>query len=310
VFHDIKEDDIMRRFRTLGFASLIATTSLLTGCFDDDSSNSGTVEDDQDESAIEESLNLDIAEYADPDVFLYGDDADGGPTTRSEINTIRWWRELIDVDKTIKVVITRNNGPPVADVSITYDVTGLLHLIPGEASTQSEFVKDFQNRAARSLYFERQGPPRQHPHRGWKLKALSGALIASPGTTRNINSVRVQVGTIDETITNVTDLVRLENILRLPPNSEVNVTVDTGDATDSVYLHVRSHHLRFALANNGDGTHTGVYRTGEGRGPRHAVIDVLSNGTLFDDSAPYDNMAWGIPYVIRGEDDGISGNGL
>jgi len=300
----------MRRLRVLGVASLLATTSLLTGCFDENSAGSGSTEDAQDENAIEESMSLDIADYAEPDVFLYGDDAGDDAGTRAQINTIRWWRELVDVDKTIKVVISRNDGPPVADVSIVCDVTGLLHLVAGEASTQSEVVKDFQNRAARSLYFERQGPPRQHPRRGWKLRALSGALIESPATTRNIHSVRVQVGALDETITNVTDLVRLEDILRLPPNSEVTVTVDTGDATDSVYLHVRRHHLRFALTNNGDGTHTGVYRTGEGRGPRHAVIDVLSNGTLFDDSAPYDNIAWGIPYVIRGEDDGISGSGL
>ncbi len=39
------------------------------------------------------------------------------------------------------------------------------------------------------------------------------------------------------------------------------------------------------------------------------MIDVLSNGSLFDDAAPYDNVAWGIPYLIRGEDDGVSGSG-
>lgn len=301
----------MKRIRSLGLVGILATTSLLAGCFDDDSSSgSDSPEDVQDQGAIEESMNLDLAEYAEPDVFLYGDDAEGLITGRAAINTMRWWRELQHLDKSIKVEISRpGDGPPTANVHITCEATGLLHLLACADSTITPYEKAFANSGVRSLYFERQGPPRVHPRRGWKLKALSGVLIESPNTTRHINSVRVQAGEVDETITNVTDLVRLENILRLPPDSQVTLTVDTGDATDAVYLHVRRHHMRFALANNNDGTFTGVFHAGMGPGPRHAVIDVLSHDTLYDDVAPYDNVAWGIPYVIRGEDDGVSGKG-
>ncbi len=299
----------MRRLRSIGLVSLLATTSLLAGCFDDDSSGPGNSEDSLDESAIEASMSFDVPDYADPDGFLYGEDASGSPTGRAEIGTLRWWRELTDLEKTIQVTITRNDGPPVADVEVDVHASGLLHLLPGDLTTAGDVLKDFENHAHRSLLFQRQGPPRAHPRRGWKLAALSGALLESPGTTRQIHSVRVQVGGLDETITNVTDLVRLEDLLRLPPGSDVHLTVDTGDATDAVYLHVRRHHVRFALTNHGDGTFSGVYRTREGRGPRHLVIDVLSNGSLFDDAAPYDNVAWGIPYLIRGEDDGVSGSG-
>jgi hypothetical protein len=38
--------------------------------------------------------------------------------------------------------------------------------------------------------------------------------------------------------------------------------------------------------------------TGPGRGPRHAVVDVLSHDTLYDDTAPYDNVAWGFTYLV------------
>jgi hypothetical protein len=137
------------------------------------------------------------------------------------------------------------------------------------------------------------------PHRGWKLVAMSGVKIESEGTTRQLNSVRVESEGVDETFTTVEDLVRLANILRLPAAREVTVTVDTGDATDHVFLHVRRARLRFELRNNGDGTFTGSYVTGSVPGPRHAVIDVLSDGTLMDDEEPYDNVAWGIPYVIE-----------
>jgi hypothetical protein len=299
----------MRRLRDLAGASLLAGTALMAGCLNDSSSDSAmTSEDAQDERALEETVELDIPEYASADIFVYGEDGTGAG--RAAIEPLHWWRELENVDKTIQITINKpEGGPNTADVAITCDASGILHVLACADSTITPFRKEFKNTAVRSLYFERPGRPIVHPRRGWKLRALSGVLAESPGTTRQILSVRVQAGDVDETITNVTDLVRLGQILELPRGEEAIVTVDTGDATDVVYLHVRRHRMRFPLTNNGDGTFTGAYVTPEGRGVRHAVVDVLSHASLYDDVAPYDNVAWGIPYWIAGEDDELDDEG-
>jgi hypothetical protein len=185
---------------------------------------------------------------------------------------------------------------------VTKELSGVLHLSDG-LDPPTEAKKSFEDVAVRSLYFERRGPPHVHPWRGWKLKAISGAAIASPGATRTIHSVRVQAENVDETITNVSDLVRIHDLLTLPPNSEVTLTVETGDATDAVFFHLKRNEVRMELASVGDGTFTGTFVTTKRNGPHHVVVDVLSHGSLFDDTAAYDNVAWGIPYLIAGTDD-------
>ena len=126
--------------------------------------------------------------------------------------------------------------------------------------------------------------------------------IASENTTRQINSVRFVSGSVDETITSVSELVLIEDLLTLPASdvpTQVDVTVDTGDASDIVVLHVRREH-RIHLTSNDDGTFSGSFMTAPRRGPRHIAVDVLSNGTLFDDLEAYDNVAWGIPFLVGG----------
>ena len=77
---------------------------------------------------------------------------------------------------------------------------------------------------------------------------------------------------------------------------------------DVVVLHRVGHRFRFH--NNGDNTYTGTWlvpdlrlgngpRPGPGRPPIfHFGVNALSNGTLFDDQAPYDSQAWLLPVVL------------
>lgn len=295
----------MKRHSLFAAVTLFATTSLLGGCLNGNDSSDNSHEDVQDEGAIEESLNQDLLDYADSELMVFGDDSGSSSSLRAPIETVRWWRELEDIDRTIQITLTRPDGqPPTASVNVSWEATGILHL-KTDADSAGSYEKPFVNQGERSLYFVRNGRPIIHPRRGWKLAGLTGAMIQSPGSTREINSVRIQAGDVDETITNVTDMIRVQDLLRLPPNTEVTVTVDSGDASDVVYLHLRRMHHRFRLDNNNDGTFTGHYVTGDGPGPRHAVVDVLSNATIYDDTAAYDNKAWGIPYLIRGESDGL-----
>ncbi len=301
----------MKRIRAVNIVSTLAFAALLGGCLngDDDSLTTVSTDDAEDEAALEESIDVGIPGYADPDVFIYGDEAISA-SGRDEIETLHWWRELLNVHKTVEIEFSSGGGPRTASVSINKDLDGVLHLLARSDPTSPavEIKKEFENSAVRSLYFERQGPPIVHPRRGWKLKAMSGALIESPETTRQIRSVRIQADGVDQTITNVSELVRLRDLTFVPPNSVVTVTVDTGDSNDAVFLHLKRHPERMQLASNDDGTFTGAFQTGKRPGPHHVVVDVLAHSTLFDDTARYDNVAWGVPYLIAGEDDGLNGN--
>jgi hypothetical protein len=67
--------------------------------------------------------------------------------------------------------------------------------------------------------------------------------------------------------------------------------------------------MRAELTNNGDGTFSRTFPGAEFGGPRHLVVDVLSEGTLYDDTAAYDNVAWGIPFRVRGDGTGGTDSG-
>jgi hypothetical protein len=282
-------------YRLRSLAAALGVSFLMSGCLD--LSPGGGDEPANDEEAIQAVIGFeDNAALTDVDVRYFGD---GAGAQEAPIATERWRRELLSFDKNIQVEIDRPEGEPAtATVSIDAEAVGLLHLwgvVEGNEEP-SEVTKDFTDHSKRSLFFERSR--REPRHRGWKLVALSGVEIASPGTTRRINSVRVQGGDVDQTVTSVAELVRIEELLALPARTEVTLTVDTGDASDSVFLHLRHAQRRVELVGNGDGTFTGRFTSGCHRAPHHIGIDVLSHGTLFDDVEPYDSVGWGIPYRL------------
>lgn len=287
----------MRAHRALAATAFAGSLLFLNGCFDSDTSPSAG--DDTEQAAIEYVVLDEEAPLADADV-LYWDDGDGS-IAPAPIATTGWRRELLSLDRSVSIEIEQPEGEPArADVTVRWDATGILHLWTCGDSMATRYEKDFEDLGVRRLLLERsrRSPER---NRGWRLIALSGVSIESPGTTRAIRSVRIQAGAVDETVTNVTDLVRVNDVLAIPAGEEVLVTVDTGDATDQVYLHLRHRRARMQLTSNGDGTFSGRFLAGHVAGPRHLVVDVLSEGTLFDDVAPYDNVAWGIPWRIEGD---------
>jgi hypothetical protein len=130
----------------------------------------------------------------------------------------------------------------------------------------------------------------------WYVAALSGAEITSDEGTRAIQSLRLQAGDVDVTVTDPLELKRRNALLRLPAATPVHVTVTTGDPTDVVVLYARWGRMR--LVKMDDGTFQGRFRTPDASGLRHLAVNALSHGTLFDDVAPYDSKAWAVPYVI------------
>lgn len=287
----------MLHHRALTAVVLLAATASLNGCFNSGDSIGAADDPTTDEQAIESVAFDEMGAYTDLDPRFYASEADDVPES-APINTHRWRRELVSFDKTIDITIHKpDDAPATANVTLSGESIGLLHLWACTEDDVVKWTKDFDDHGIRRLVFQKVRETTR-AHRGWKLVGMSGVEIQSTGTTRAIRSVRVQAGDVDETITNVSDLVRIGNLLHLPNESEVTVTVATGDPTDAVYLHLRHDRRRLELESNDDGTFTGRYRTGDGRGPRHAVIDVLSHDTLYDDTAAYDNIAWGFTYLV------------
>lgn len=283
--------------RSLATAMLAGTALAASGCLNVNDSTSDDAAG-TDEEGVRNVLFEEMRDYTDPDVRWYetGDDQPSAP-----VNTVHWRRELLSFERNAVIEFDRPDGQaPTAFVTMTGEAIGLLHLWVGETDEFVRYTKDFTDVGTRSLLLQR---VRRHDrptdrHRGWKLLALSGVEIASPGTTRRLESVRIQGGDVDATITGVTDLVPIEDLLRLPMDVDVTVTVTTGAATDGVFLHLRHRGRRFQLENRGDGTYAGMFHTGGRAGPRHIAVDVLAEGTLWDSEGAYDNVAWGIPLLV------------
>ena len=228
-----------------------------------------------------------------------------------------WWRGIrwgqtqrsidIDIDPA-----DRDHEYTYADVNVIDTLTGHLHLIRKDTlGTWSHVSKPLTDVAKRAAYFERRGPVNSL-HRGWRLVKVSGLLIKSSPSTREILSVhlRSSKSNYDTTITlsYINECREFHDLLTFDEEDSVTLTAYTGDPTDSVYLHAYSSlfphlfHVRQAFTNNGDGSFTGTWVTAElplGASPyRHAAIDVLKHSTL-DDEDPYDSKVWGVIYRIK-----------
>lgn len=138
----------------------------------------------------------------------------------------------------------------------------------------------------------------------WRLIGASGAEVHTRGGATHIQSVRVRAGAFDTTVTNPLELHRLRRVLRFPPNTPVEITVTTGNASDIVMFYSRdgregpsARDIRRRFLNNGNGTFTFVFPNLECDGIRHFGVDAMSRGTLFDDAASYDSNAWLFPFT-------------
>ncbi len=163
--------------------------------------------------------------------------------------------------------------------------------------------------ATRRLYFEKRNPDRFR-HRGWVFAGVSAIELVSVPNTAKIDSVKIQSASVSQTVPadSILAITLRHDIIELAKGDSVNITVFTGDATDSVFLHAHVQmgtlpsHRRKRLVNNGDGSfsgwikipsHAGFY------GRWHLVVDVLKGHVLSsDDLNDYDSRQWGLLYRV------------
>ncbi len=234
-----------------------------------------------------------------------GEVADGGGDPAmskllAEIDPVVFWREITHRTKNIDISIYQDSLMDYAEVTITTTLQGLFHTVTMEV----DYTKDIDDTAVRYAYLERSGSEQVgRRYGGWELKAISGWEIVSNPCTKVIHSVQVisSSGSIDTTITDVSSLWNLEDLFVLDPGDSVTFTVDTGNPDDLVFLHA-PHFFRHPFRHIGGGVFQGTWVTAADpphpARPRHATIDVIDHGTVFDDLMPYDSRAWGMSCFV------------
>lgn len=133
----------------------------------------------------------------------------------------------------------------------------------------------------------------------WRLVGTSGVKVTARDAATQIVSLRIQTGVLDTTIVNPLEIFRLRQVLQLGADAQVNLTVTTLRNDDVVVFYRLGD--RFRMHNNGDNTYSATFQNGEFRGTRHLGVRAFSNDSIFDDAAPYDAQAWGLPFFQRGQ---------
>lgn len=295
---------ILKRLSPIALALVLVAA----GC------ESGPTSVNEDEAAIQTLIQEDF-EFFTTDLFSGTTEEGTTPLGKvlAAITPWRFGRQILSVDRSIQINIDNPaGGPATAEVTWNAAIEGVFHVID---TTATAYSKDFLNNAVRFATFEKRGP-NTAPRRGWRLTGISGIeSISNPNTVQIVSINLTSTSGVDTTFSNVSELVNRENILSFAPLDTVTVTVTTGNTDDVVLLHHPAwrtmhsgrHHVRRILTSNGDGTYTGrwvvrgmVWMGGQFRNPkRHFTIDVLNNGTLFDDTEPYDSIAWSTIYVVK-----------
>jgi len=130
----------------------------------------------------------------------------------------------------------------------------------------------------------------------WRIAASSGVEVTSRAATTRIVSLEIKTAARDTVIDDPLALFRLRRVMKFDAGEEITLIVTTARNDDVVVL-VRAG-LRGRFRNNGDNTYTLAWHAPSRAGLFHVGVNALSNGTLFDDQAPYDSKAWIVPSVV------------
>lgn len=235
------------------------------------------------------------------------------------IHPITYWRHIMDVRRTFDFAFsdTDTTGQPTkAIVTIHKDLGGTFNIAfdqtPGDSMPFDSIGivrKPLHDRWERMVMLKRVHPPTaSDDDNEWKIVALTGVKVTSYdpasstggslafGTTR-ITQLRIQSASGDTTISDPLKFFWLRRTPAFNPGENVTLTATTLTNTDVVVLMRAGMRRRFH--NNGDNTYTIFWQASAEDGLHHFGVNALSNGTLFDDTAPYDSQAWILPYHVN-----------
>lgn len=294
--------------------------ALLTGC-----SKQATVSGPQDpgtslaspeQAAVAATLaadpsfaNDEISESADQTTLSAATTASASRSASpaAAIRPLTFWRQIRSVERTFEFAFadTDSTGrPTTAVVTVRRHMLGTFNIlvaddVPEGNPPQSHVIhKTLVDNGVRRILLKRVPVPDPSSDRSaWRMVATSGARITSRDAASRIESLRIQSGTLDTTITEPLAFFRLRRMIQLDPLADVTLTATTLRADDVVLLYLRDR--RVAFHNNGDNTYTITFRVPDDTGLHHVGVNALSNGTLFDDEKPYDSQSWIEPFIVH-----------
>ncbi len=221
------------------------------------------------------------------------------PTTlMTQFDQVFLWYRTLDTTQSISRDISINIVGDSAYVSVVGHIPGILHIY-GNLSGDTVIVeKHFTDIWTRSAIFKKDTVSTYH--RGWRLYAISGTEITTDNNNIQIDSVRITLQNtgLDTLITDVTKLVNKEDIIKVRPDDQANITIYTNEPDAFAFLHSHMWRWRFEKDSTIAGVYHGTWKTPHNLGIYRVGFDVLSNGTLTDDSMPYDANLWGFHYLV------------
>jgi hypothetical protein len=213
------------------------------------------------------------------------------------IRPIFFWRHIDRIDRTFEFAFSDTDSTgqaTTAVVTVHKHLSGTFNVV-AEGSSPSEGTlvkKPLHDHWVRRLLLKHVAGDTSRP---WRIAATSGVQVTSRDAQTRIQSLRIQSGSLDTTITEPLAFIRLRRLLRFDVDGDVTLTATTNATDDVVVFYVGDQRLRFA--SNGDGTYTFTWNVAATDGVRHFGVNALSHGSLFDDQAPYDSQAWILPYL-------------
>ena len=297
--------------------------ALLTGCSRQGAlsgpQSSGTNGAGPDQAEVASALaadpsfvNDEISEVADQTTLEAPASASAGAdaglfSAEAAIRPLAFWRQIRSVERKFEFAFadTDSTGRPTTAVVTAHRfMLGTFNILVGDqvpegSPPQAHVVhKPLADHGVRRLLLKRVPvPDAASDRRAWRLVATSGVRITSREALTRIESLRIQSGPFDTTITEPLAFFRLRSIIKLDPLADVTLTATTLREDDVVLLHLRDQRVRFR--NNGDRTYSATFRVPDLTGLHHVGVNALSNGTLFDDAAPYDSQSWIEPYLVH-----------
>lgn len=234
-----------------------------------------------------------------------------GPGGFALIHPLRWRRHITSVDRSFTTEFSDNDSlgrPTMALVTVNKVLKGTLDILAADsaATDTSRISKPLEDHWVRKLLLRRVWIDSAGTNAKWHVVGTSGVNVTSADGATKILSVRIQNGTRDTTITDPLALVRRVRVMRFADSTAVHVTV-TANSNDADVFFYRGFERRRATSN-GDGTYSIDFRVGDFPGLKHFAVDVLSRGTLHDDTAGYSANAWIFPFAMRDHDCDVEEN--
>ena len=256
--------------------------------------NPTLVNDDVSESSGQVALNA--------ATITGGDQALGA---LAAVQPLYFWRDIRSIRRSFDFDFREPDStgrPAMAVVTIHRHMEGSFNVVVADAVAEGSppashvIHKPLVDNAVRRLLLRRVRLP-ESSRRVWRVVATSGVKITSRDATSHLDSLRIQSGPLDTTLTDPLAFFRLRGILKLDAGAQVTLTAFTPRDDDVVLLYLRDHRVPFQ--NNGDGTYTLAFQAPDLAELHHLGVNVLSHGALFDDVAPYDSQAWIEPYAVH-----------